>query len=145
MPAADARVPGAAVTRCRTIGLTHTNAPLLLQVPRGVYSRADISGQTSSRSARFAAGEVHGSPSRVRIVSGFVRLGHIIQRHGPRAFTKRTQTTTDIRHDELASLGTSWGAAMCSRILPQEPRFKSAILLDGGFPQETQVLPDWIS
>jgi hypothetical protein len=34
---------------------------------------------------------------------------------------------------------------MGSRILPQEPRFKSAILLDGGFPQETQVLPDWIS
>jgi dienelactone hydrolase/predicted Ser/Thr protein kinase len=49
---------------------------------------------------------------------------------------------SDIRHDELAFIGTSWGAAMGSRILPQEPRFKAAILLDGGFPQETQVLPE---
>ncbi len=48
----------------------------------------------------------------------------------------------DIKKDSIAFLGTSWGAAMGSRILPQEPRFKTAILLDGGFPHETQVLPE---
>jgi dienelactone hydrolase len=41
------------------------------------------------------------------------------------------ESRADIRRDAIAYLGTSWGSAMGTGILPQEPRFKAAILLDG--------------
>jgi dienelactone hydrolase/tRNA A-37 threonylcarbamoyl transferase component Bud32 len=52
------------------------------------------------------------------------------------------QSRRDIRTDEIAYLGSSWGAAVGTRILALEPRFKTAILMDGGFPQESKVLPE---
>jgi dienelactone hydrolase len=52
------------------------------------------------------------------------------------------ESRSDIRRDDLAYLSTSWGSALGARLLAQEPRFKTAILLDGGFTQETQVLPE---
>ncbi len=43
-------------------------------------------------------------------------------------------TRADIRHDALGFHGYSWGARLGSLALAVEPRFKAAILLDGGFP-----------
>lgn len=52
------------------------------------------------------------------------------------------ESRSDIKRDSLAYMGTSWGAALGTRLLAQESRFKTAVLMDGGFPQEAQVLPE---
>jgi len=52
------------------------------------------------------------------------------------------QSRPDIRTDDIAYVATSWGAAVGTRTLALEPRFKTAVLLDGGFPQESKVLPE---
>jgi pimeloyl-ACP methyl ester carboxylesterase len=52
------------------------------------------------------------------------------------------QSRPDIRTDAIAYLATSWGAAVGTRTLALEPRFKTAVLLDGGFTQESKVLPE---
>ncbi len=52
------------------------------------------------------------------------------------------QSRRDIRTDDIAYLATSWGAAVGTRTLAIEPRFKTAVLLDGGFTQESKVLPE---
>ena len=52
------------------------------------------------------------------------------------------QSRPDIRADDIAYLATSWGAAVGTRTLALEPRFKTAVLLDGGFTQESKVLPE---
>ena len=52
------------------------------------------------------------------------------------------QSRPDIRADDIAYVATSWGAAVGTRTLALEPRFKTAVLLDGGFPQESKVLPE---
>ena len=52
------------------------------------------------------------------------------------------ESRSDIRRDAIAYQATSWGAATGTRLLALEPRFKTAILLDGGFTQEARVLPE---
>jgi predicted esterase len=42
-------------------------------------------------------------------------------------------TRSDVDHDRLAYLGFSWGAGLAPINLAVEPRFKTAILLVGGF------------
>jgi eukaryotic-like serine/threonine-protein kinase len=42
-------------------------------------------------------------------------------------------TRPDIRHDRLAFMGFSWGAAMGPIFVAVEPRFKAALLIVGGF------------
>jgi serine/threonine protein kinase/dienelactone hydrolase len=43
------------------------------------------------------------------------------------------QTRPDIQHDAIAYEGFSWGARMGSIVLAQDPRFRAAVFLSGGF------------
>ena len=52
------------------------------------------------------------------------------------------QSRPDIRTNDIVYVATSWGAAVGTRTLALEPRFKAAVLLDGGFTQESKVLPE---
>jgi formylglycine-generating enzyme required for sulfatase activity len=45
----------------------------------------------------------------------------------------------DIRHDVVAYMGVSWGASFSPRLLALEPRFTTAVLLDVGFAQSSEI------
>jgi len=52
------------------------------------------------------------------------------------------ESRADISRDAIAFVGTSWGSTFAPRILSQDRRFKAAVLMDGGFSQETEILPE---
>ena len=50
-------------------------------------------------------------------------------------------TRSDIARDKVGFLGLSWGARIGNVVLAVEPRFKTAVLISGGFPL-MQSLPE---
>ena len=111
--------------------------------PRGDFRAADYVVQ-SGRALIFPIysgtfernqGQTSVWPSRTRAYQDWMIR---VVNDGRRAM-EYLHSRADMRQDAIAYMGVSWGASFSPRLLALETRFKTAVLLDVGFAQSSEV------
>ncbi len=128
--------PGAAA-------VTKADSAQLMMSPRSDFRAGDYLVQ-SGRALIFPiysgtyernTGQTTVWPSRTRAYQDWIIR---VVNDGRRAM-EYLQSRADIRHDLIAFVGVSWGASFAPRLLALETRFKTAVFLDVGFAQSSEV------